>query len=66
MAKNTLVVEHMFNLLNQYKVTIPTEDIVALEDLKNLQIQYAEETASSSCLFSTPHYLPTAADPFGV
>jgi hypothetical protein len=44
LTKNTGVVEMMYGLLQQYKVAIPTEDIVAMEDLKNLQLQYQTET----------------------
>lgn len=36
----------MYALLTQYKVSVPTEDIVAMEDLKNLQAQYAGEAVS--------------------
>lgn len=38
------VVEQMYSLLWAYKVAIPTEDMVSLEDLKNLQQQYTIDT----------------------
>jgi hypothetical protein len=34
----------MYSLLWAYKVAIPTEDMVSLEDLKNLQQQYTIDT----------------------